>query len=241
MPLGSILGSSLCADSSHLLVPSTPSFIALSSDHCLPFCSCFCHHLADFSIHMDEPPTTLASQSLNLSFMTCLSSFQPLTLMVTSLPQSLSPRSQLKASHSLTTMSCLSSKSALGFPCLPLFLFSACRYLAPESLLQQSASSRPHSTPPLQAVLAVATMGHLNATSLLPPTHLRFSTSITSCRKPSKIYPDWLCTLPFYAHSMLVISQRMLPTLSTLSKPLYSMKAGTVSYSFLYHGHLVHY
>lgn len=125
MPLGSILGSSLSANSSYLLVPSTPSFIALSSDHCLLFWSCFCHHLADFSIHKDEPPTTLASQSLNLSFMTCVSSFQPLTLMVVSLPQSLSPRSQLKASHSLTTISCLSSKSALGFPCLPLFLFSS--------------------------------------------------------------------------------------------------------------------
>ena len=89
MPLGSVLGSSLCADSSHLSGPSTPSFITLSSDHCLSFWSCFCHCLADCSIDMDEPPTILASQSLNLSFMTCLSSFQPLTLMVTSLPQSL--------------------------------------------------------------------------------------------------------------------------------------------------------
>ena len=129
MPLGSVLGSSLCADSSHLLVPSTPSFTALSSDHCLPFLSCFSAITwLTAVIYMDEPHTTLASQSFNLS---CFSSFQPLTLMVTSLPQSLLPRSQLKASHSPTTISCLSSKSALGFPCLPLFLFSSCRYLAP--------------------------------------------------------------------------------------------------------------
>ena len=149
-----------------------------------------------------------------------LSLFLPATHSYGYLPASvITPRSQLKASHSSTSISCLSSKSALGFLCLPLFLFSCCRHLAPQSLLHQSASSRPHSTPPLLhsvgTVLATATMGYLNATFLLPPTHLRFGTSITSCRKPSKTYPDWLCTLPFYTHSMLVISQQMLTTLST--------------------------
>lgn len=130
LPVEGTLGSPLCAVSSHLLVASTPSFIALSSDHCLPFRFCFCHHLADFSIHVDEPPTTLASQSLDLSFVTC-PSFQPPTLMVRALLQSLPLRSQLKASHSLTTISHLCSKPALGFPCPLLWLFSPGRRLAP--------------------------------------------------------------------------------------------------------------